>query len=438
MVRFLAGLGLSQYQDALLEWGYDTIERLSLIEYPELLELGMKRGHAKSFKIALLTEDASGVLGSSSSSAATTPSSQESGRSRSGSGRSVEDLWRVSSVSSASGGSGQAATHQPFRFKVIPSAALVVKELVGRGSFGDVHKCEYQGGTCAVKRIKRFPESARESLTNKEILKEAEAMEICKNHPHVLVLYGVCLDANDIMFVTEFCEHGSLHDAVVKPREPAYSLTQTLRLARQGVSGLVHLHSLGPVIHRDIAARNMLLTASNTVKVCDFGLAKIKTTTSKHTSYSTSNINPLRWAAPESLTLCEYSTASDVYMCGVCLWELWMRRTPFEELDNLQAALQVAQGARPAIEPASAAAFPGLAGLIRRCWNPRKDERPSMDTVMGMLGALIDEYEAAGVGTEAQRPEPRAPRTPRPITEDCGPSAANYLEFPSASNPSDE
>ena len=111
-----------------------------------------------------------------------------------------------------------------------------------------------------------------------------------------------------------------------------------------------------------------------------------------------------------------------------------MRRTPFEELDNLQAALQVAQGARPAIDPASAVAFPDLAGLLRRCWDPRKEERPSMDAVMGMLGALIDEYEAAGVGTEMQQraPEPRTPRTPRAIAEPYEPSAARYQDFAAA------
>jgi len=279
-------------------------------------------------------------------------------------------------------------------FKVIPRAALAVKDLVGKGSFGDVHLCEYQGATCAAKVIKRYPgissNSDQDELSNKVILKEAQAMEHCKNHPHVVNLFGVCIEAREIMLVSEYCEMGSLYDVIVRPRSCRYTPNEVLALAKQGVSGMVHLHSLN-VVHRDIAARNFLMTKSGIVKVCDFGLAKIKPNKNAYSNYN-AKMNPLRWAAPESLVNNEFSLASDVFMTGTFLWELWFRDKPFAALDNFQAALQVINGARPAVDDEALTRFPEFVELLGQCWQEAPADRPDMTRVMEVLAELIDKY----------------------------------------------
>jgi len=133
----------------------------------------------------------------------------------------------------------------------------------------------------AVKTIRRSGIGAAQcgenpEVTNKYVLAEAETIELSKGHPHVVTLYGVCLDSPEtVMLVTEYCDLGNLYQVVAQPALCRYAFFEILHLAKQGVSGLIHLHSLR-IVHRDIEARNSLIDSLGIVKVCDFGLAKVK------------------------------------------------------------------------------------------------------------------------------------------------------------------
>ena len=74
-----------------------------------------------------------------------------------------------------------------------------------------------------------------------------------------------------------------------------------VRMALEAALGLVHLHS-EVVIHRDVAARNVLVDADLHVRVADFGFARVKKAgRSQKGAYTTSSLGPIKWSAPEAI-----------------------------------------------------------------------------------------------------------------------------------------
>ena len=74
-----------------------------------------------------------------------------------------------------------------------------------------------------------------------------------------------------------------------------------VRMALQASLGLQHLHS-EEVIHRDVAARNVLVDDNLNVRVADFGFARLKLAgRSQKGVYTTSNVGPIKWSAPEAM-----------------------------------------------------------------------------------------------------------------------------------------
>jgi len=162
-------------------------------------------------------------------------------------------------------------------------------------------------------------------------------------------------------------------------------LRNIVQMAADASAGLAYLHEMR-VIHRDIATRNLLLDSQLRCRVCDFGLSRIK---QKQYSAATTKsiVGPVKWMAPESILYQRYSEASDVYMFGVTLWEMFAREEPYGEMDLLSVAVCVAtQNLRPSIPlPSSRFCPPTLLALMQDCWSVEPGKRPTMKMVHDAL-----------------------------------------------------
>jgi len=88
------------------------------------------------------------------------------------------------------------------------------------------------------------------------------------------------------------------------------------------------------IIHRDIAARNFLVSNGLNVKLSDFGLARKLREKSEYDGKSASSL-PIRWAAPEVLMRHQFSIQSDRYSLGVLIWEIFSKGgVPWVYLNN--------------------------------------------------------------------------------------------------------
>ena len=141
--------------------------------------------------------------------------------------------------------------------------------------------------------------------------------------------------------VLEYCEYGALDGLLKRTEVPE---EKKLLVAGDCAEGLMYLTERG-YLHRDVAARNVLLNSEYRGKIADFGLSR----ESQDDSYyiSRGGALPVRWTAPEALEKKKFSAASDVWAYGILLYEIWTRaETPYKGLTNNRVWVEVTAGYR--------------------------------------------------------------------------------------------
>jgi serine/threonine protein kinase len=161
-----------------------------------------------------------------------------------------------------------------------------------------------------------------------EFANEIGRMASMQPHENVVLLYGVTkLENGDMAAVVEYCAHGSCLDALYGTKPRAWTDDELIRIAHGAASGIAHLHRLG-IIHRDIAARNVLLTQNDVAKVADFGMSRVMEESNTYNEQQTvQKVGPLKWMAPEQIERHVYSKATDVLVWRAAVRDLCSRGT---------------------------------------------------------------------------------------------------------------
>ncbi|CAH8663105.1 unnamed protein product [Schistosoma rodhaini] len=273
--------------------------------------------------------------------------------------------------------------------------SVTLEQVLGEGQFGDVYKGSYRRKPnfdpllVAVKTCKLDAsyEERKRFLEEAHILGEFD-------HPHIIKLFGVCSD-EPIWLVMEYAPLGELrHYLIAKQNE--LTITQLLTYSYQIVTALACLESK-KCVHRDIAARNILVSRPDCVKLADFGMSLILTDKDDFQAEQGRKM-PIKWMAPESLHQRRFSSASDVWMFAVCIWEILSRGVkPFSNLTNAEAVEQIARGVRlerPDKCPHS------LYEILLQCWNANPTLRPTFSMLKPRIRELIVQYKSTSASLE--------------------------------------
>ncbi|GBF95241.1 TKL kinase [Raphidocelis subcapitata] len=297
--------------------------------------------------------------------------------------------------------------------KEVPFSALRLGPQLGEGGFGKVYLGHFRGAAVAIKIIAGDQPAAAAALTVQghcplprpplrgdeplparlvaEFRREVLTMLALPPHENVLALIAVC-PTPPLAIVSEFCAGGSLYSLLHCPTA-MLSWAQVAHILHQAAMGMAHLHEHN-VLHRDLKSANLLLHGAGlSVRVADFGLARLSCGLSTHTG----GVGTFQWCAPEVLASQRYSSKADVYSFGVVAWECCARQVPFAGMNGVQAALAVVnRGLRPEI-PAHTPEV--LAALIRACWAPVPEQRPTFERVVAWLNGILvalNTQQAAG------------------------------------------
>jgi len=195
-----------------------------------------------------------------------------------------------------------------------------VIELIGEGSFGKVYKGrrKFTGQVVALKFI------IKQGKTEKDIRNLRQEIEILRSlrHENIIQMLDTFETKTKFVVVTELA-HGELFEIL----EDDNCLPEecVAKIAKQLVRSLHYLHSNG-IIHRDMKPQNILIGATGTVKLCDFGFAR--TMASKSIVLTSIKGTPL-YMAPEVVQEHPYNHTVDLWSLGVILYELFVGQPPF-------------------------------------------------------------------------------------------------------------
>ncbi|XP_043457801.1 focal adhesion kinase 1 isoform X8 [Prionailurus bengalensis] len=255
---------------------------------------------------------------------------------------------------------------------------------IGEGQFGDVHQGVYMSpeNPALAVAIKTCKNCTSDSVREK-FLQEALTMRQF-DHPHIVKLVGVITE-NPVWIIMELCTLGELR-SFLQVRKYSLDLASLILYAYQLSTALAYLESKR-FVHRDIAARNVLVSSNDCVKLGDFGLSRYM---EDSTYYKASKGKlPIKWMAPESINFRRFTSASDVWMFGVCMWEILMHGVkPFQGVKNNDVIGRIENGERLPMPPNCP---PTLYSLMTKCWAYDPSRRPRFTELKAQLSTILEE-----------------------------------------------
>ncbi|XP_054873266.1 macrophage colony-stimulating factor 1 receptor 2-like [Amphiprion ocellaris] len=345
-------------------------------------------------------------------------------------------------------------TQLPYNHKwEFPRDKLRLGAVLGSGAFGKVVEATAYGletdnkvTRVAVKMLKPSAHSEeREAL-----MSELKILSHLGYHDNIVNLLGACTQGGPMLMITEYCSHGdllnflrahaddimasmlnvdNLEDKVFYKNMAAQngrlrsdsgisccseyqemqpflssgrshlgghtdnlSVSDLMRFSHQVAQGLDFL-STRNCIHRDVAARNVLLTDHHVAKICDFGLARDICNDDSYIVQGNARL-PVKWMAPESIFQCVYTLQSDVWSYGVLLWEIFsLGKSPYPNVSvDTNFYKMIKDGGhmrRPDFAPAE------MYHLMTLCWSLEPTDRPTFKAIGQLISRLLPSNKEA-------------------------------------------
>ncbi|XP_002963737.2 serine/threonine-protein kinase STY8 [Selaginella moellendorffii] len=286
-----------------------------------------------------------------------------------------------------------AAAGAPKPLQTIDMSKLVIREVIGLGAIGKVHRGTYNNEEVAIKLLDcSKPGLAGDGISDWRRVCLMRELRIWRklDHPNIVKLIGASPGVADknafsnvCCLVSEYMSTGSLREYLMSQHK-RLSYKLVIQLGIDIARGLEYLHSR-KIIHRDVKTKNILLDSALRAKIGDFDSARILMEADQAMS---GEIGTFGYMAPEVMDGRAYDCKSDVFSFGICLLEIYSCDMAYGlvclSLADITKGL-VYRNLRPKI-PRSC---PGeLAYVMKRCWKKNPDKRPRMSEVVRMLEAI--------------------------------------------------
>ena len=268
---------------------------------------------------------------------------------------------------------------------------------LGHGSYATVFEVKYLGLKCAGKKI-------HDILLMQSDYAVGRFEEECNllsrlRHPNIVQFLGVCLQEGVQLpiLIMEFLPTNltyCIERYGVLPSEISYSILHDVAL------GLNYLHGqTPPIIHRDLSANNVLLTANMTAKISDLGVARILNLSPLQVSRMTQTPGTPAYMPPEVMIANPtYDTSIDKFSFGIMMIHMFSGEWPEPQVGPSRIEngklIPVTEADRRAVFLKSCSKDHPLYSLILKCIDNDPQQRPHLQTVVDQLAEINSQFNA--------------------------------------------
>ena len=248
-----------------------------------------------------------------------------------------------------------------------------IEERLGAGGMGVLYRATHLklGRSVAIKFLAR--RLASDPAAQARFLQEARAASAL-DHPNIGTVYDIGEQDGELFIVMALYQGQTLEERLRSGRP---TVDDALKLLRQVLLGLEAAHRAG-IVHRDIKPPNLFLTADGTVKILDFGIAKLVSESQRQTEAG-QTLGTILYMSPEQLRGEPADPRADLWAFGVLAYELFAGAPPFQADSGAASAVKVLHE-----EPPPLASVPGmpswLAELVSQLLRKKPSERPGSAT----------------------------------------------------------
>uniref|UniRef100_A0A8D2IYJ0 Protein-tyrosine kinase 2-beta n=1 Tax=Varanus komodoensis TaxID=61221 RepID=A0A8D2IYJ0_VARKO len=270
---------------------------------------------------------------------------------------------------------------RPGQSFAISREDVVLGRILGEGFFGEVYEGVFTTET--GERLSVAVKTCKKDCTaeNKEKFMSEAILMKKMDHPHIVKLIGIT-EEEPTWIVMELYPYGELGHYLEQNKASLKVQTLVLYTLQIG-KAMAYLEAIS-CVHRDIAVRNVLVASPECIKLGDFGLSRYI----EDDEYYKASVTrlPIKWMAPESINFRRFTSASDVWMFAVCMWEiLSFGKQPFFWLENKDVIAVLEKGDRL---PKPDACPPILYALMTRCWDYDPSDRPKFKELVCSLSDI--------------------------------------------------
>ena len=210
-----------------------------------------------------------------------------------------------------------------------------ILDVIGVGGMAVVYKayCHRLHRFVAIKVLKR--DLASDAEFRRRFHEEAQAVAML-SHPNIVSVYDVS-KGDDLDYIVMELIDGITLKQYMQKKEGRLNWRESLYFITQIVRALGHAHSRG-IIHRDIKPQNIMVLRDGSVKVADFGIARIMS--AAQNTLPQEALGSVHYISPEQARGSHIDARADIYSAGVVLYEMLTGRLPFDGESPVSVAIQ--------------------------------------------------------------------------------------------------